>query len=99
MWSHVHPKPRLATYERPVYDESAAERDYSASRKRFLVWGLNISRAPLPNALLERGVTYADVAGCVPPIGVIKGIAAYNRRMRELLQQDSALDLSAVIIR
>ena len=99
MWNHVHPKALPATYEPPVYDESAAERDYAAGRKRFLVWGLNTSRDPLPNALLERGVTYADVAGCVPPLGVINGIAAYNRRMRDLLQQDTSLDLSAVIIR
>ena len=98
VWSHVHPKHRPATYAPQVYDESAAERDYAAGRKRFLVWGLNTSRAPLPNALLERGVTYAAVAGCVPPIGVSNGIAAYNRRMRDLLQQDTSPDLSAVII-
>jgi hypothetical protein len=98
LWIHTTSQPHPVAYKPPVYDASVAERDYAAGHKRFLVYGLNTSRAPLPNALLERGVTYLDVAGCVPPVDMIEGIVAYNRRMRNLLQQDTSLDLSAVLI-
>lgn len=96
LWIHKRSHLLPLTYQSPVYDESAAEQDYAAGRKRFLVYGLNTSRSPLPTALLERGVTYTDVGGCVPPINAIEGIAAYNRRMKDLLQQDTSLDLRDV---
>ncbi len=98
-WRYTHPKPDTANVQLPNYDGPMAERDYAGGMKRFLVYGLNTARPALPAQLTEAGVSYFEVAGCVPPIDSIAGIRAYNDQMRILLQRDTGLDLTTFLPR
>ena len=98
-WRVIQTQRIQATYHFPTYDSTLADQDYGAGQKRILVLGLNTARPELPTALVERGVTYFDVAGCVPLHNSLSGIAAYNERMRELLQRETGLDLSQLSFR